>query len=263
MATTAGRGRLLPLVYLREQLKTGTNGIDGSDALNIVVLRADDRQFGLVVDRISDTEEIVVKPLSKQLKGIPVYSGTTIMGDGKVALILDVLGLAHTSNVISQSRDRSVTESLERGVARNSDSQTLLVLGVGPTHRYALPLSQVTRLEKIEPGIVETADHQEVVQYRGEILPLIRLGNQMGISALPTDDAAHLEVVVYTENGRSVGIVVDRIVDIVETTLAVTRPAGRSGLLGSAVVQDHVTDLLDLPTIIRQSDPVFSDGQLA
>ncbi len=257
------RGRLLPLVYLREQLKTESNIGMNSDALNIVVLRADDRQFGLVVDRISDTEEIVVKPLSKQLKGIPVYSGTTIMGDGKVALILDVLGLAHTSNVISQGRDRSVTESQDRGPARNSDSQTLLVLGVGPTHRYALPLSQVTRLEKIEPGIVETADHQEVVQYRGEILPLIRLGNQMGTGSLPADESALLEVVVYTENGRSVGIVVDRIVDIVETTLAITRPAARHGLLGSAVVQDHVTDLLDLPTIIRQSDPVFNNGQLA
>lgn len=256
------RGRLLPLVYLREQLKTVSNIDECNDALNIVVLRADDRQFGLVVDRISDTEEIVVKPLSKQLKGIPVYSGTTIMGDGKVALILDVLGLAHTSNVISQGRDRGMAESHERGPARNSDSQTLLVLGVGPTHRYALPLSQVTRLEKIDPRIVETADHQEVVQYRGEILPIIRLGDQMGINSIATDDQGLLEVVVYTENGRSVGIVVDRIVDIVETTLEITRPAARRGLLGSAVVQDHVTDLLDLPTIIRQSDPLFN-GQLA
>ncbi len=256
------RGRLLPLVYLREQLKTHSSGDDNAEALNIVVLRADDRQFGLVVDRISDTEEIVVKPLSKQLKGIPVYSGTTIMGDGKVALILDVLGLAHTSNVISQARDRSVSDSHERGLARNSLSQTLLVLGVGPTHRFALPLSQVTRLEKIDPATVEAADHQEVVQYRGEILPLIRLGQQMGISNMSAEEPSLLEVVVYTENGRSVGIVVDRIVDIVETTLDITRPATRHGLLGSAVVQDHVTDLLDLPTIIRQSDPTF-DQQLA
>jgi len=252
------RGRLLPLVYLREQLKTQASGDLKAEALNIVVLRADDRQFGLVVDRVSDTEEIVVKPLSKQLKGIPVYSGTTIMGDGKVALILDVLGLAHTSNVISQARDRSVLDAIERGQSRNNDSQTLLVLGVGPTHRYALPLSQVTRLEKIDPSIIESADHQEVVQYRGEILPLIRLGIQMGVASMPSEEGALLEVVVYSEKGRSVGIVVDRIVDIVETALEITRPAARRGLLGSAVVQEHVTDLLDLPTIIRQSEPQFN-----
>jgi len=256
------RGRLLPLVYLREQLKTQASGDLKAEALNIVVLRADDRQFGLVVDRVSDTEEIVVKPLSKQLKGIPVYSGTTIMGDGKVALILDVLGLAHTSNVISQARDRSVPDALERGQSRNNDSQTLLVLGVGPTHRYALPLSQGTRLEKIDPSIIESADHQEVVQYRGEILPLIRLGIQMGVASMPSQEGTLLEVVVYSEKGRSVGIVVDRIVDIVETPLEITRPAARRGLLGSAVVQEHVTDLLDLPTIIRQSEPQFN-GQLA
>lgn len=248
------RGRLLPLVYLREQLNMPAMDVN-SDALNIVVLRADDRQFGLVVDRINDTEEIVVKPLSKQLKGIPVYSGTTIMGDGRVALILDVLGLAHSSNVISQARDRAMADLHDRSSSRDGDCQTLLVLGVGPTHRFALPLSQVTRLEKIDPRTIEIADHQEVVQYRGEILPLIRLGQQMGVESLAADSDELLEVVVYTENGRSVGIVVDRIVDIVETSLEVTRPSSRRGLMGSAVVDEFVTDLLDLPTIIRQCDP--------
>ncbi len=249
------RGRLLPLVYLCQQLKCeSANG--QLEALNIVVLRADDRQFGLVVDRINDTEEIVVKPLSKQLKSIPVYSGTTIMGDGKVALILDVLGLAHAAGVISETKDRGLTESTERASARSSDCQSLLVVGVGTSHRYALPLSQVTRLEKIESGSIEVSDHSQVVQYRGEILPLVSLSDAMGVSGSRGQaDENLLDVVVYSESGRSVGLVVDRIIDIVDATLDVTRPAVRPGLIGSAVVGEHVTDLIDLPAMMRQIDP--------
>jgi two-component system, chemotaxis family, sensor kinase CheA len=270
------RGRLLPLVYLRRELKIEETVAD-KDAFNIVVLRADDRQFGLVVDRINDTEEIVVKPLSKQLKGVSSYSGATIMGDGKVALILDVLGLAHSAHVVSEARDRTLLDSQGRGHDRKNICQTLLVLGVGKSRRLALPISQVARLEKIKPGLVEHADHQEVVQYRGDILPLIRLakvldvepiarGSQIAIGSnterAEAEDAM-LQVVVYSEKGRSVGLIVDRIVDIVETTLDVSRRTKRDGLLASAVIQDHVTDLLDLPAIIRQADPLFFEEQSA
>ena len=101
------RGQLLPLVSLREQLGLAGSGLTGQEeSLNIVVLKADDRQFGLIVDRINDSEEIVVKPLGKQLKQVPIYAGTTIMGDGRVALILDVLGLAHSAKVITGGKDR-------------------------------------------------------------------------------------------------------------------------------------------------------------
>ncbi|WP_425616249.1 chemotaxis protein CheW [Anatilimnocola sp. NA78] len=260
------RGRLLPLVYLRRELQIGDVTAEQSadlEVTNIVVLRADDRQFGLVVDRINDTEEIVVKPLSKQLKAVSVYSGTTIMGDGKVALILDVLGLAHSAHVISESHDRSRSDSHSRGQDHTQACQTLLVLGIGPAQRFALPISLVARLEKIEPHLIEHADHQEVVQYRGEILPLIRLGTVLGVDSIAQADDLPLQVIVYKENGRSVGLVVDRIVDIVETTLENTRRSRRTGLLGTAVIQDHVTDLLDLPAIIRQVDPHFlQDGVL-
>ena len=256
------RGRLLPLVYLRRELQIPEEEA-AKDLINIVVLRADDRQFGLVVDRINDTEEIVVKPLSKQLKGVSVYSGTTIMGDGKVALILDVLGLAHSAHVVSETRDRGLLDSHERGQDRTSIRQTLLVLGVGKHRRLALPISQVARLEKIAPQQIEQADHQEVVQYRGEILPLIRLANVLDVEALTLADDAMLQVVVYSEKGRSVGLIVDRIVDIVEATLDVSRRTKRDGLLSSAVIQDHVTDLLDLPAIIRQADPLFFEDQVA
>ncbi len=256
------RGRLLPLVYLRHELGMDNASQEPSDDVtNIVVLRADDRQFGLVVDHINDSEEIVVKPLSKQLKNVSVYSGTTIMGDGRVALILDVIGLAHSAHVVSGARDRTVSESSDRNNSNKSQVQTLLVLGVGPDRRFALPIGQVTRLEKIAVDTVERADNQEVVQYRGEILPLIRLSDTLGVESEAQQERL-MDVVVYTEEGRSVGLVVDRIVDIVETELVNTRQAHRAGLIQSAVIHGHVTDLLDLPAVIRMVDPSFFQGQV-
>lgn len=251
------RGRLLPLVYLRHELGIVDLPKDlDNEIVNIVVLRADDRQFGLVVDRINDSEEIVVKPLSKQLKNVSVYSGTTIMGDGRVALILDVMGLAQSAHVVTGARDRTMVDSGDRNENNKSQIQTLLVLGVGPDRRFALPIGQVTRLEKIAIDTVEHADNQEVVQYRGEILPLIRLSDTLGVHSLSNDERL-MDVVVYTESGRSVGLVVDQIVDIVETELVNMRPAHRVGLTHSSVIQGHVTDLLDLPAVIRMVDPSF------
>jgi two-component system chemotaxis sensor kinase CheA len=244
------RGRLLPLVYLRDELQLPKR--DQIDALNIVVLRADDRQFGLVVDRINDSEEIVVKPLSSQLKNIPVYSGTTIMGDGQVALILDVMGLAQSSNVISDVGKGAKQEFHDSSQASKKNQHTLLVAGIGATNRVAVELAQVTRLEKIELTSIEIADGREVVQYRGEILPLIRLSDVLGIPCSQNPDDPFLNVVVYNENERTVGIVVDRIIDIVEQSIEHSQDARANGRLLSAVIQGQVTDLIDLPAIMSQ-----------
>ena len=152
-------------------------------------------------------------------------------------------------------------DSSDRNSNSKSQVQTLLVLGVGPDRRFALPIGQVTRLEKIATDTVERADNQEVVQYRGEILPLIRLSDTLGVESM-NQVSGLMDVVVYTEAGRSVGLVVDQIVDIVETELTNTRPAHRTGLIQSAVIQGHVTDLLDLPAVIRMVDPSFFQNQV-
>jgi two-component system, chemotaxis family, sensor kinase CheA len=254
------RGRLLPLVYLRKVLKTEarhahSSQADAEAAVNIVVLKADDRQFGLVVDRISDTEEIVVKPLSPQLKNVSVYSGATIMGDGKVALILDVLGLAHNAGVLPKDRDRSGTENSSKSTETVKGVTSLLILATGHHKRLALPISQVARLEKIPLNSIEFTDNQEVVQYRGEILPLIRLAQILGIKEPVEDLGDFLNVVVYISNGQGFGLVVTQIVDIVETHVEISRPSTREGLLGSAIINDRVTDLVDLPKIIQHIVP--------
>jgi two-component system chemotaxis sensor kinase CheA len=253
------RGQLLPIVYLRQQLKLdGAGAPSDSEVLNIVVLKADDRQFGLVVDAINDTEEIVVKPLSQQIKGIPIYAGATIMGDGKVALILDVLGTAQRARVVSEVRDRTLAGHATRQSEAGTDRQTLLILELGD-RRLALPIAMVSRLEEFPQACVERAGQQEVVQYRGQILPLLRLGALLGIH---TNDTAALllQVVVYSQRGRSVGLVVDRIADIVDCSIDVQRQAQSDDLLASAVIQRRVTDLLNLPTLIRRFDPTFFDA---
>ncbi|HVN18879.1 MAG TPA: chemotaxis protein CheA [Dongiaceae bacterium] len=257
------RGKLLPLVYLTKELradaltgKAGTSTSPQSDSqnVNIVVLRADDHQFGLVVDEINDTEEIVVKPLSKQLKSINTYAGATIMGDGRVALILDVMGLAQRASVISEVRHRALAETEEKQSYNSTTNQrsAVLLFQHGTSGRIAIDLSLVARLEEFPKDAVEIAADQEVVQYRGQIMPLVHVSEVLqSIRQKKTEnDGESLHVVVYTHNGRSVGLVVDRILDIVEESFLVQPQSGRKGILGSAVIQKRVTDVLDLPGLM-------------
>lgn len=264
------RGNLLPLLFLDEQLNFRTarsaSEMKSSEAVNIVVLNAENRKFGLVVDDINDTQEIVVKPLNPQLKDISTYAGVTIMGNGTVALILDVLGIAKRSGVISEARDRNLTKLNAVGQVAGNMNQTLLLMGVGKEQRMAIPLSLVARLEEISASSIELADGQQVVQYGGQIMPLIHLGDVLNSkenrssrnsSASNADGMLPLQVVVYSENGRSVGLVVDQILDIVETTFEIQHAGKRIGVLGSAVIQNRVTDLLDIHNLILSNDKDF------
>ncbi len=225
-----------------------------SQNANIVVLRADDQQFGLVVDEINDTEEIVVKPLSKQLKSINTYAGATIMGDGRVALILDVLGLAQRAHVVSEARDRAVAEkgSQTLGAGDGNQRNAVLLFQYGENGRMAIDLSLVARLEEFPRDSIEVAGDHEVVQYRGQIMPLIRVSEVLESKRRRAAEAGEesLHVVVYADKGRSVGLVVDRILDIVEESFVMQPQPERKGLLGSAVIQKRVTDILDVHGLI-------------
>jgi two-component system, chemotaxis family, sensor kinase CheA len=263
------RGRLLPVVDLNRELGlTSVKPAAAESCTNIVVLQADGREFGLMVDEITDTEEIVVKPLGRQLKGITVYSGATIMGDGRVALILDILGLAQRAQIVSESQESVLNEKqtgkrdASGGEEKISDRQSLLVVQCGESGRMAIPLSLVARLEELKDTAVEFAGTQEVTQYRGEIIPLIRLPRFLGVSELANPDS-RLPVVVYSEGGRSVGLIVDRIIDIVDEKLMVQNPSARRGILGSLVIQKRVTDMLDVPGVVRDAIPGFAESAAA
>jgi two-component system, chemotaxis family, sensor kinase CheA len=249
------RGNLLPLAYLNRELgfeaAAGTG--ESNETVNIVVLQADDRPFGLVVDEINDTEEIVVKPLGKQLKGVGIFAGATIMGDGQVALILDVLGIAQHAGVVSEVRDRAMTEKEAEAREKADNRQTLLVFQVGEKGRVAIPLCMVARLEEFPLTLKEETGQQEVVQYRGQIMPLLQLSRILDQHA-KAQFSDPMQVVVYSEKGRYVGLVVDNILDIVEEQVSLQRCTERKGILGSAVIQQRVTDLLDVDGIIHMTN---------
>ncbi len=257
------RGQLLPLLYLARELGTddlparaAENGLQPG-GVNIVVLRADDRQFGLVVDEVNETEEIVVKPLSQPLKNINTFAGATIMGDGRIALILDVVGLAQRADVVGEGQGRALAE--ERKPAENKQAATrrqVLLCQYGEDGQVAIDLSAVGRLEQFPVHRIEIADDREAVQYRGQIMPLLRVSDLLQGKHRPAPrEQALVHVVVYADRGRNVGLVVDRILDIVDEAFRVERQTGRRGVLGSAVIQKRITDIVDIPQLLGAAEP--------
>lgn len=235
------RGHLLPLVSLAEVL--GRERPTG-DAMTVVVVQNDGQRFGLCVEEVHDTQEIVVKPIGRQLKMLPTYAGATIMGDGRVALILDVPGIAHAQNVAQ------VTESdVDARAVAAEDSTALLVLEVSNGRRAALPLREVSRLEEFDVNRIERSGNAEAVQYRDGILPLVRLTSAIGLVETVRDDE-QVSVVVHESADHRVGIVIDRVLDVVDTAVVRSDVGRRAGVLGSAVIQDRVTDLVDLDAVV-------------
>ncbi len=250
------RGSLLPLVDLNRELRLQTRR--STDSVNIVVLQAGDRQFGLIVDEINDTEEIVVKPLSKQLKSVGCFAGATIMGDGQVALILDVLGLAQMARVLCELREQTLTEHAVAASDTQARRESWLLFRTGKSGRMAIPLSLVSRLEEFAASKIERNAGREVIQYREQIMPLIRLSDALGYGG--ASGAEMLQVVVYSANGRSVGLVVDEILDIAEQVAEVQQIQQAATLKGAAVIQQRVTDLLDVPALLADQRLMGFEG---
>ena len=279
------RGRLLPLVYLNRELKLNSQEVGhgewgmgmGSrsgdfqsqiedDTLNIVVVQATDKPFGLVVDAINDTQEIVVKPLGKQLKGISCFAGATIMGDGKVALILDVQGLAQRTHLGSEAQEKALVAEENRRRELSEVPQLLLLFQGPDRRRMAIPLARVSRLEEVPPSVLERVGRQHVIQYRHQIMPLINLSAIFGSNDyLPTSSIGSWDnqsattddklpvVVVSVDGEKQVGLVVERILDIVEQPIEIKGAATQEGILCCAVVQGQVTEILDIEAVITKN----------
>ncbi len=260
------RGSLLPLLFLRSELQQSQSqaGQAADDReLNIVVLQAEGQHFGLVVDEIHDTEEIVVKPLGKHLKHIAAFSGATVMGDGEVALILDVMGLAQGGRLLTEAKKTALLEAASTaGTVRHDieqEKQELLLFRTAQGRRTAVALSSVDRLEEFKVSQFEKAGQKLVVQYRGELLPIVNLSDQFHDAQSGTTQAL-LQVLVCSHQGRRLGIVVDQILDVAEEPV-VLEPRWKDSLSkGSAVVQKQVTDFLDLSTMF---DSAQEDGSFA
>jgi two-component system, chemotaxis family, sensor kinase CheA len=253
------RGSLLPIAYLNQVL--GLQSAERAEAVSIVVLQAEDRQFGLVVDGINDTQEIVVKPLGKQLKGLTEYAGATIMGDGRVALILDVLGIGQRSGVLAESREQA-RATVEQKSQAGVEQQRLLLFRAGSFERLAVPLSCVARLEEFSRNSIEFAGGSPVVQYRNRILPLVSLRTLLEPNAPEQEQTLDpIQVVVFNDgDDRTVGVVVDQILDVAEEAVVVRQKSTRRGLLGSAVINKRVTDFLDLNEVIHAATESWFQG---
>jgi two-component system, chemotaxis family, sensor kinase CheA len=249
------RGNLLPLVFLDRELKLPSPPESAEPAYNIIVLQADQRPFGLVVDSVCDTEEIVVKPIGKHLKGLPMFAGATIMGDGRVALILDALGLAQHAHVLGEAADRtrSLISSDKASADEHLERTQLLLFSLAGRERLALPLDQAARLEEFAVSKIELSGGREAVQYRNSIMPLVRLARHLGGTAAHDASDAPLQVIVYQQSGRFVGLVVERIHDIIEHHLEIQPGSAGPGILGSAVVQGRILDLVDIEGILRSA----------
>lgn len=245
------RGQLLPLVYLNKELELNTAE---PGALNIVVLQAEKCRFGLVVDQINDTQEIVVKPLAEALKSIPVFAGATIMGDGRVALILDTLGIGHRAKIMSDSPDKPVGVAVSDEGGETGKSQTLLLVKTACDGRLAIPLASVARLEQFEISQTEAAGDNTVVQYRGQILPLVELSDFLHErrAGYGEDEAGAdlIQVVVFGDEGRQVGLIVKEIIDVVDEVLEIRGKASRTGVLGTAAIHGQVTELFDVSMFV-------------
>ncbi len=238
------RDGLLPLVFLDGQLRLPPQN---TEVTYIVVLEAGARRFGLVVDAIGDTEEIVIKPLGRQLRGLGCFAGAAILGDGRVALILDVAGVAQSAQVASD-HPAAARERAPRAEGSSGSATQNWVTFLGATQtRFALPLSAVTRLEEIPAEKVERSHGRDVVQYCGEILPLLRTSELLHE---PAQEREPLQVVVLRETGESMGLVVDRIEDIVEETVEL-RGGRQSDLLQrAAVIDKRVADVLNVRRLL-------------
>jgi two-component system, chemotaxis family, sensor kinase CheA len=234
------RNKLLPLMHLKKLLRIDDGASSDPENGFIVVTQVGSQTFGIVVDGVFHTEEIVVKPMSTKLRHIGMFSGNTILGDGAVIMIIDPNGIAQSlgTSVASQS------EINEENAATRSNAEgqltSLLVFRAGSSQPKAVPLALVTRLEEIAIDKIEYSNGRHMVQYRDQLMPLVR------IEDVSIRESGVQPILVFADDGRSMGLVVDEIIDIVEEHLSIEVASTQDGILGSAVVKGQATEVIDV-----------------
>lgn len=243
------RGSLLPLVRLREVLgfaapSMATTDEDPEATTHIIVVESGQQRFGIVVDALHDSEEIVVKPLGRHIKNAPCLSGATILGDGHVALILDVAGIAVHEEIGSAHKSETAGKS-EEAAHGDADSQSVLLFTNHPQDHFAVSMDIVARIERIRTDQIDSVGGQELVQYRESSVPLLRLENI--ISARPAEAQNWVYVIVFTINGKEVGLIAPRLEDIRRVPTNVdTVTFQEPGIQGSLIISERTTRLVDL-----------------
>ncbi|NPA40075.1 MAG: hybrid sensor histidine kinase/response regulator [Thermodesulfobacteria bacterium] len=246
------RGEIIPVLRLSQILKQ--NG-KSQDQKNLVILTTGERILGLLVDDIYNSEEIVVKPLGKWFKNIPVYSGATIMGDGKLALILDVVGFSKFIGLSVEEVDkqREVQDIKLKG--SKEETYFILIFTVGE-EKLAIPIALISRLDKIKADSLQFVGGKEVIIYNDKVIPIIRLENYLPLQGLPPQE--EYNVLFFTERDKTCGIICSQIVDTFETTLEVEHGVyDTPGIIGHKIINGHTVLFIDIYKIIEMYDPTW------
>ena len=244
------RNKLLPLMHLKKLLKIDDGSSSDPENGFIVVTQVGSQTFGIVVDGVFHTEEIVVKPMSTKLRHIDMFSGNTILGDGAVIMIIDPNGIAKALGAAGSASHEIAEENAASRASAAEQLTSLLVFRAGSNQPKAVPLGLVTRLEELPTDKIELSNGRYMVQYRDQLMPLVQMN---GVS-VQTSGAQ--PILVFADDGRSMGLVVDEIIDIVEERLHIEVAGHDEGILGSAVIKGQATEVIDVGHFLPMA---FSD----
>ncbi|MEY9419527.1 two-component system chemotaxis sensor kinase CheA [Bradyrhizobium japonicum] len=234
------RNKLLPLIHLKKLLKIDDGAASDPENGFIVVTQVGSQTFGIVVDGVFHTEEIVVKPMSTKLRHIDMFSGNTILGDGAVIMIIDPNGIAKALGAAGSSAHDMGDENGAHHIGSGEQTTSLLVFRAGSSQPKAVPLGLVTRLEELPADKIEFSNGRYMVQYREQLMPLVAM------ESVTIASQGAQPILVFADDGRSMGLVVDEIIDIVEERLNIEVGGSASGILGSAVIKGQATEVIDV-----------------
>ncbi|MGY4618479.1 two-component system chemotaxis sensor kinase CheA [Bradyrhizobium sp. USDA 4472] len=234
------RNKLLPLIHLKKLLKIDDGAASDPENGFIVVTQVGSQTFGIVVDGVFHTEEIVVKPMSTKLRHIDMFSGNTILGDGAVIMIIDPNGIAKALGAAGSSAHDMGDDNGAHHIGSGEQTTSLLVFRAGSNQPKAVPLGLVTRLEELPADKIEFSNGRYMVQYREQLMPLVSM------DGVTIASQGAQPILVFADDGRSMGLVVDEIIDIVEERLNIEVGGSASGILGSAVIKGQATEVIDV-----------------
>jgi two-component system chemotaxis sensor kinase CheA len=244
------RNKLLPLIHLKKLLKIDDGAASDPENGFIVVTQVGSQTFGIVVDGVFHTEEIVVKPMSTKLRHIDMFSGNTILGDGAVIMIIDPNGIAKALGAAGSSAHDMGEDAAGHHIGSGEQTTSLLVFRAGSSQPKAVPLGLVTRLEELPADKIEFSNGRYMVQYREQLMPLVAM------EGVTIASQGVQPILVFADDGRSMGLVVDEIIDIVEERLNIEVGGSSSGILGSAVIKGQATEVIDVGHFLPMA---FSD----
>ena len=263
------RGDLLPLIRLEEALEMSSSKNMCEDATleakrktcvatNIIVVETGQQRFGVVVDALHDSEEIVVKPLGRHIQDCPCLSGATILGDGHVALILDIAGIAVHEQIPNNEELNKENDKL--AVTNDEETQHMLLFSNHAEEHFAVSMDIISRIDRIRADQIDSVGGQELLQYRDSTMSLLRLENC--ITAKTVDPKKRLYVIVFEIAGKEVGLVAPHLEDICDVAMSIDTVTFRErGVLGSMVLGDKTTRFIDLFEIADIAHPEWHDDE--